>query len=465
MGLFSWLKRNKTKDVRDTVIEHPNAQYPLTLEESIPDFRVTISIDPLREREAVPKLKLKAILSNQTLTVFLPSGDVLTHNGATRDLYMKVTNCTTEEEIKLLMLPELDVSSPEAKEEGKREKKILEDAALKKEVVDLVQEGEDFYTKDKALYMKGINLSIPASLAREFLKAAKEEEADRYNSLKNFWCWCALNPNPEAREDLFQFLENGDFKITQNGNFLAYRNVQETSKNKNKGNKELTAIVSSKYLQIKTKWKKKPSNYNVVSEGDDYSVAVIGTASTPGVKIIGNLEKLYQNLSDLEDNEFTDACTHTMKIVVGKEVSIPRTECDESGAVDCSRGLHVGNSKFPTSSFGAVMLLCAVNPMNVVAVPRYNPDKMRTCAYYPLAILDDSSDKNKTLEQLDALDLEETYFSDQVGKIESLVKNHTVKELSEKKWLSTDVDSGSIGQIINVLETAKKAISERVVKV
>lgn len=80
--------------------------------------------------------------------------------------------------------------------------------------------------------------------------------------------------------------------------------------------------------------------------------------------------------------------------MIGQTVSISREECDPNQDQTCSRGLHVaGMSWLQSNYFGRVSLVVLVNPADVVAVPPQDGyGKMRTCAYFPLAVID--RDKN-----------------------------------------------------------------------
>ena len=69
---------------------------------------------------------------------------------------------------------------------------------------------------------------------------------------------------------------------------------------------------------------------------------------------------------------------------------MPRNKCDSVQENSCSRGLHVAGKSWLTSNyFGDTALMVLVNPADVVAVPPIdNYGKMRTCAYYPVSIVE-----------------------------------------------------------------------------
>lgn len=85
------------------------------------------------------------------------------------------------------------------------------------------------------------------------------------------------------------------------------------------------------------------------------------------------------------NNDWTDIYTGKMNNSVGQEVSVPRNFVDEDMNRTCSHGLHVCSYEY-LSSYGNSndnrVVICKVNPKDVVAIPRdYNDTKMRVCSY------------------------------------------------------------------------------------
>lgn len=82
--------------------------------------------------------------------------------------------------------------------------------------------------------------------------------------------------------------------------------------------------------------------------------------------------------------DFKDIHSGTFLNSVGQVVSIPRDTCDNNPDNLCSAGLHVCSYGYLPSfahADGHVML-CKVNPTDVVSVPReYSLTKMRVCKY------------------------------------------------------------------------------------
>lgn len=78
-----------------------------------------------------------------------------------------------------------------------------------------------------------------------------------------------------------------------------------------------------------------------------------------------------------------DGVAHTGHIPnpVGAVVEMARTQVDGDREVGCSQDLHVGTYEYAIS-FGSKLLICTVNPRDVVSVPSCSAfQKLRTCRY------------------------------------------------------------------------------------
>lgn len=90
-------------------------------------------------------------------------------------------------------------------------------------------------------------------------------------------------------------------------------------------------------------------------------------------------------------HDFLDHYTGKMDNSPGQIVQMPREKVDSNNSVTCSHGLHISASIYLTESGyadsnGAKILVCKVNPRDVVAVPPdYNETKMRVCRYEVLS--------------------------------------------------------------------------------
>jgi hypothetical protein len=236
---------------------------------------------------------------------------------------------------------------------------------------------------DGSIYRKGIDLSIPESLLREYLTAGKK----RFKALDNFWKWCALNPNPEARDSLFEYLTSQKLNITNTGMLITYRNVNIAVP----GDKKLHDYVVKHYLLINNMWKKDPQEYVVCEVDGEYELkkGLKYDRSNSSIKVLGTLDYCYKNLHLLTSTTYTDAHTGKEIYKIGIETRMPREQCDPNSSNSCSVGFHSGNKQFVRKgSFGNEGILVLINPKDVVAVPVHNVNKMRSCAFFPIGILE-----------------------------------------------------------------------------
>ena len=92
-------------------------------------------------------------------------------------------------------------------------------------------------------------------------------------------------------------------------------------------------------------------------------------------------------------NDWTDIYTGTFDNSIGAEPEMPRNMVDEDADRTCSKGLHVCSYNYLphfSSASNDRVVICAVNPKDVVAIPKdYNNTKMRVCKY---KVLDEVKD-------------------------------------------------------------------------
>jgi hypothetical protein len=83
-------------------------------------------------------------------------------------------------------------------------------------------------------------------------------------------------------------------------------------------------------------------------------------------------------------SDYKDKHSGTFDNSPGKILEMKRADVDDDDSVTCSTGLHVCSSLYVKvfSNKGDVVVLCKVNPADVVSIPTdYNDSKMRTCKY------------------------------------------------------------------------------------
>jgi hypothetical protein len=323
---------------------------------------------------------------------------------------------------------------------------------------------------DNRYYLIGIDIPMPELLAETFVEYLDNDFP--VVALSNFWKLLVTNPDERVREDLFKFLQTYNFAITDNGYFIAYKAVEV----KESADLDIAAFVSNQYLKIK-KWKKNPAHYDVAKvyslveeevENPDYeyygdiddeddenygeedngepefitqSKEVVelklitkesNLDSFPKVEILGNLAEMFKSIDSLVNNRTVYQSKHRgangkIEQVLGEPVKMDRPATDSDPSVECSSGLHVGSVKYVEqfASANDRILLTLVNPAHVVAVPKYDNSKMRTCEYFPYAELERTEDgKFEVIEQ--------PYFEDDYMRYEASDLENKITELVKK---------------------------------
>jgi len=288
---------------------------------------------------------------------------------------------------------------------------------LKESLSELVESGL-FYEQNGRVYRKGIPLSIPELLVNKFVDVLG---TDKFESYDNFWKLCSLNPNAEARQDLFKFIQGGKFTITSSGLVVAYRNVAI----KSEGNQSLVDTVTKSYVKVK-QWKKNPKSFEIYNVAGDYYLYNTKNQSDPTGEFVGTLDYLYSNIQEFTNTIYTDNYTGTFDIVPGIPVQMDRSKCDGKSNNACSYGLHLGNVSFlKQGQFGQVGLMCLVNPMHVVAVPHYDHNKLRCCEYMPVSVVEYEDGK---LVEIDTEIYEDDYCHFTVEQINEMLETENMVE-------------------------------------
>lgn len=160
----------------------------------------------------------------------------------------------------------------------------------------------------------------------------------------------------------------------------------------------------------------------------------------PNLICFGSIKFLHDLLFNSNHNlfdssNFTDMYTKTMNISLGIPVSIPRIKCDDNPNTECSYGLHVGTHKY-VENFAkkdSIILICLVNPANIVALPNYDNSKIRVSEYFPLAIADFNFD-NKSIKYIDSPYLESDYLNYELNNLNSLLLDINNSNIDKSKY-------------------------------
>jgi len=316
--------------------------------------------------------------------------------------------------------------------------------------------GFEFDVSTGETYMEGFNTPVPQLL----VDTIKDYLDNNFpiESITNFWKLLMANPDHRVREDLFKFIATHDFSLTQKGYMIVYKTVDYM----NMVTQDVASFVSNAYLKVRKDWGTSPSKYVVYADGDgeDFELKLTKKVTfnkwdveEKGVELVGNLNDLQKNLDSLiEDGEssvFTDLHTHEMEIRLGEPVKFDRSECDADPKVSCSYGLHVGATDYVQrfANSNSVVLVCLVNPMNVMAVPEYDTSKMRVCEYYPFAL---ATFEDRKIDIIEQKFFEYDYVSHEEKDLNEILSS---KEDVRVTAINADEDERDYDEYLTILES------------
>jgi hypothetical protein len=447
-----------------------------------------------------PYMNIKMV--NDTLTIVMNDGSILTKAPATSDDFNLARGCTSE-----ACLIDL-VSSPEVREERRKAEAEYEKAKAIQRGAEYLATLEQFEMKNGSLYLKGINRSLPPLLVEEFLEVVGRHggtDNDEFNALHRFFMWCCLNPRAEVADKLFNFLKKNSFSITKQGFFVALRNVVTLH-----GSTELVHFVSNAYNKVKAVWKKKPDDYLVFLQNGEYKMVAKsifeelepctycdGSGTVPcedeydcdddwndcddscecpecsgsGTiykhcesqygEEIGNLTELYLDLPNRAENRFTDAHTRTFDIRIGRVVNMPMESCrwntDDCGA----EGLHFTSNEIHYVGCGDTSVIVLINPMKVVGI---GESKGRCYEYLPIMTVprDEATEILHDLD-FDTLQLDDSYAVRELEDLEFKAKNGFTQEAKKYDFNLPALSAVEVYTIVKSLDEIKQEISKRIV--
>jgi hypothetical protein len=436
---------------------------------------------------------------NDTLTIVMNDGNIITKAPATSVDFNTARDCRTE-----ACLFDL-VSTQEVKDERRKAEAEYEKAKAIQRGAEFLATLEEFEMKHGSLYLKGISRSLPPLLVEEFLEVVGRHggtKNDEFNALHRFFMWCCLNPRAEVADKLFNFLKKNSFSITKQGFFVALRNVVTLH-----GGTELVQFVSNAYNKVKAVWKKKPDEYHVFLENGEYKMVhkdaiykeetctctyCDGSGSIPECEEdeyedseecpecdgtgkyvdlvlavegedLGDLTELYLDLPNRAENRFTDAHTRTFDIRIGRPVSMPMEKCrwntDDCGA----EGLHFTSDEIHYVGCGDTSVLVLINPMKVVGI---GESKGRCYEYLPIMTVptDEATDILHDLD-FDTLELDESYAVRELDNLAEKAKEGFTEERKKYDFNLPALSAVEVYTIVKSLDEIKQEISKRIVEI
>ncbi len=453
-------------------------------------------------------------LVNDTLTVVLNDGAIITKPNACEDDYYAVTEANSVEEILAI------VSSAEVIANIEKAKAEAAKIRALQQGLQILAVLPDFRVEGNTVYLAGTSRSLPQLLVEKFIeivdRVANEPsqevfsdqlmQDDEYVAHKNFFMWCCLNPRAEVAHELYRFLTENSFKITKQGFFVALRNVVTLH-----GSPELVNFVSNAYNKVKAVWKKNPDHYTVFLEDGQYklvhdSALVIvqkvtsddcvecngaggwydfddewedcTTCDGTGIveeytyeeeipvehgQRIGGLTELYLDLPNREENRFTDNWSRTFDIRVGQVVSMPMEECNWSTQDCATAGLHFAGYTAPYVLCGDTTVMTLHNPMKVVGIGR---EKGRCWEYLPFMLTTvEEADQIMNDRSFDFLQLDEQYAIRELESLTEKVKEGFATEAKKYEFNLPQISASEINTIVANLSEMKTKIKDRVVTI
>jgi hypothetical protein len=481
---------------------------------------VANKLESLMEQEEAPKYYEKPFLNiklvNDTLTVVLRDGSIISKPGATEEDFHAVSNARNVHEIHAII-----ASAEVAADVEKIRAEAARIKALQKGIESLAN-FDDFTVEGTTVYLTGTSRSMPQILVEEFIRVVDRvghqleyhktfqdalNNDDEYVALKNFFMWCCLNPRAEVAHELYRFLSENSFRITRQGFVVALRNVVTLH-----GSPELVHFISNAYNKVKAVWKKNPSEYTVFLEDGEYKLVhddklfkeeTHTTTTCPdclgdggwydeeweddnnwidcdncdgsgeveeytytetwavnhGEKI-GNLVELYLDLPNRAENRFTDDWTKTFDIRIGQVTSMPMEECNWSTQDCAAAGLHFTADQIHYVGCGDQSVIVLINPMKVVGIGTH---KGRCYEYLPIMTVP-REEATRILHDgmFDTIQLDEEYAIRELESLAERAKDGFATESKKYQFNMPAISAVEINNIVNSLSEMKAKISKRV---
>jgi hypothetical protein len=458
MSIFTlnWFKSEKQKELEGLKVEGQKLKNEI--------LRKKITPKVVQEENVISSHMdiISAKLVNDILVATMKDGRILTKQNATSEDFNNMLHATTESQLNQIFSTSEGISE-HAKNEEEKDKVVK----IHSNIQILVDSG-DFEFRNDAIYMKEVNRSMPELLIEQFASLFQKYNGldvlrtGEYQSLKNFFLWCCLNPRAEVANDLYNFLYKNSFRITKQGFFVALRNVV-TVHTENEEDRNLVEFISNSYNKTRAIWKKKPSYFDVYKQDDEYLMHLRqkeDSSLTYDGELLGDLESLYKDLPNMLGNRYTDAHTETFDIRVGRVVSMPMNLCDWSTA-DCSTGgLHFTADNIHYVGCGDTSVLVLINPMTVVGI---GEQKGRCYEYLPIMTVP-SNEATEILHDgdFDTLELDEEYAIKCLEGLSEKTKDGFAAETTKYSFNLPQISTEEIQGIVNSLEKMKESISKRV---
>lgn len=377
--------------------------------------------------------------SNNNLTVVFKDGTMLSKSNVPMLLFICVRDAKDEVEIENLLIDKI-VST----EKPKHESETIEERKLVSDNLDSLIENPEFEVKGKEVYLKGVNLAMPASVIASFIELCEklqhfaesegvtndegsvdteQEIVDQYQALKMFWLKLALNTLPQSREDLLTFVRKNDVRITRNGNLILYRRIVS----KAGADTKLVTFISQQYYRLK-KENQDTKNFAIARVGDDYGLVDLRDYNGIGPEPFINLQVAYLELPTYDTNTFTAAHDRNVDIRIGGIYKIPEDGINLNNGICAAGGLHAAAVDYDYSGFGDMPVVVLVNPSKAITVPTGETGKLRTTEMFIVCVNDKGIGEHFDESALGAFDDE--YHDLSLSELEEAAKSKSFEKLS-----------------------------------
>jgi len=466
-----------------------------------------------QQKYVKPYFSMKIV--NDTLTVVLNDGAILSKPNACEEDFFAVSEAKSVEEVLAI------VSSSEVMADVQKVKAEAARIKALQKGIKLLADLPDFTVEGNTVYLAGTSRSMPQLLVEKFIEVAdrvysegspkymheKLNRDEEYTALKNFFMWCCLNPRAEVAHELYRFLTENSFRITKQGFVVALRNVVTLH-----GSPELVHFVSNTYNKVKAVWKKNPNEYTVFLENGEYKLVhddklyediIVESTVCPECngdggwyndaweddnewedcehcdgtgeveeyeweekqainhgQRIGGLTELYLDLPNREENRFTDDWTKTFDIRIGQVTSMPKEECNWSTQDCMAAGLHFTADQIHYVGCGDQSVIVLINPMKVVGIGTH---KGRCYEYLPIMTVP-RNEATRILHDgmFDTIQLDEDYAIRELESLAERAQEGFATEAKKYEFNMPAISAVEIGNIVANLNQMKAAISKRV---
>jgi len=417
--------------------------------------------------------KIEKIISKILYNTNTKNIDVILKNGNTlsgiveKEVYAQIKECNDE-----LVLVNL-LSPPKKIEEENGSDFDIEVEKIITPLINILSSNSNFEIENDKVYLKGIkSIAIPSSIVAEFIRLHSEinyyeinqldnlilfnipleKLKEEFNALLMFTYKLLLNPIENSQKDCLEYVKKYNIKLTNTGNMIMYRRIVSV----NNSNKDLIDFISKQYLKVKS-WKKSPKNYEVF---DDNGLVIIqGEKRHDYNNHKGNLAELYNNLSQLKENRYTDDYTKSYDIRIGEVYKIREADIDINKHGSCGGALHIADGKvFNYNGFGDTPVVTLTDPRHVYKMDSGSNGKIGVKQMFIMAITE--QDENGNYIDIDSqavVNFDEIYHNQTIEELQNALQNKSFKPLS----VGEEITNLTPKEVIDIT----KVLSERIVKV